>query len=63
MIHPYEKELIVAYFNGGNAKDKGAGEIEVILKTIKDSAKDSCIKEELQNPSLAPGMQRPNPAR
>ena len=43
MIHLYEKELIAAYFQGGNAVSVGAKELAVILDVIKTAASDSKI--------------------
>ncbi|KKU18844.1 MAG: hypothetical protein UX31_C0017G0022 [Candidatus Nomurabacteria bacterium GW2011_GWA1_46_11] len=34
-MNSYEKELIIAYFQGGNAKDKGAQIIEEVLDVIR----------------------------
>lgn len=34
----YQKELVDAYFKGGNAKDKTAEEIRRVIKVIKEEA-------------------------
>jgi len=36
MISPTAEGIIKAYFEGGNAKDKGSGDIKDIIKVITD---------------------------
>ncbi|MCP6718075.1 MAG: hypothetical protein KJI70_00805 [Patescibacteria group bacterium] len=41
----YTKELIEAYFKGGNAKDKSYMQIELIMKAIKKVAEEEDKRE------------------
>ncbi|MFA5099060.1 MAG: hypothetical protein WC461_02480 [Candidatus Paceibacterota bacterium] len=60
MINAYEKELIAAFFQGGNAKEKTLSDIRGILEIIKEAVTES--KSEQQTAHVF-HPDRPNPAR
>ena len=62
MINTVEKELIIAYFNGGNAKDiKDASHLKGLLEAIKESTTESKTSRE-EEPAFHGASPRRNPA-